>query len=255
MHSKLNLLNSKEHLGLRLKKTDSYHFAKKLMTVAVVYTEMADIAREYPLIFLKDQPVPHALLGFEKEVNAYVSPNGEWLAQYLPGRIRAYPFSLVQNPKSPGQYGVAVDMDSEFISATQGEPLFSQNSPTETLSRYMKLLEDMQKAEPVTRSMVQVIRETGLLIDRAIRIKRRDQEDTQLGGIQVVDEKKLNHMPHEQFNRLRDNGVLPLIYAHLLSMANLRRGPLKGYAPIRPKDEDPGFKLTDEGLDIDWDKF
>lgn len=47
------------------------------MTVPIVYSEMADIAREYPLVFLKDKQTPHALLGYEQTVNAYVSATGK----------------------------------------------------------------------------------------------------------------------------------------------------------------------------------
>ncbi len=243
------LLNPKEHEALRLSSKDNYLFASKKMLIPIVFSEMAEIAREYPIIFQKDKPSIATLVGFDQDTNAYVSPEGRWLAQYIPGRIRAYPFTLVQNPSAPGQYGVAVDMESELISTDHGEPLFSMGKPTQTLQTYMKLLEDMQKAEPITRRMVEAIRGAGLLVERAIRIKKKDQEDHQLTGLEFVDEKKLNQMPHEEFNKLRDSGALPLIYAHLLSFANLRRGVLKGQMPVTQEDDtDFGFSLGDDDL-------
>ena len=186
------LLNPAQHGDLRLVPPEQYHFAAAEMTVPIVYSEMADIARENPLVFLKDKQTPHALLGYEQTVNAYVSATGKWLAQYIPGKIRSYPFALVANPDNPEQYGVAVDTESPFVGTSEGSALFSRGKPTSALSGYMKLLEQMQRAEPATRQMVKVIRDAELLVDRAIRVKQQDQEDHQLSGIQVIDEKKLN---------------------------------------------------------------
>jgi hypothetical protein len=47
----------------------------------------------------------------------------------------------------------------------------------------------------------------------------------------VVDEQKLNGLSDAKFNKLRKAGALPLVYAHLLSMANLRQGVIAGKYP------------------------
>lgn len=209
---------------------------------------MADIAREFPLVFIKGKSIPCALLGVMQGVNAYVGmENGEWLAEYVPGRIRAYPFSLVHNPQNPEQFGIAVDIEAPMINTAEGDPLFVGNSPSTTLSNKMSLLKEMQKAEPVTKRIVQLIRDADLMTDQVIRVKIQGKEDSQLTGLQVINEKKLNQMPHVEFNKLRDSGALPLIYAHLLSLANLRRGPLKGYTPVQTADT-LGFVIGDDDM-------
>ncbi|GAB6060694.1 SapC family protein [Desulfonatronum parangueonense] len=247
MYIKPVLLNPKEHENLRLVRNNSFHFASKQMLIPIVYSEMSDTAREYPLVFLKDKPSIATLVGFENNVNAYVSSDGRWLSQYVPGRIRAYPFTLVQNTKNPRQYGVAVDMDSDLISVDHGEPLFFMGKPTQVLQEYMRQLEEMQKAEPLTQRLVQIIRDADLLVEKAIKVQKKDQENHQLTGLEFVDEKKLNQLPHEEFNKLRDSGALPLIYAHLLSFANLRMGVLKGQSTVL-ETENLGFVIGDDDM-------
>ena len=247
MYIKPVLLNPNEHENLRLIRANKYQFASRQMLIPIVFSEMADAAREYPIIFLKDKPTVAVLLGSEKNTNAYVSPDGKWLAQYIPSRIRAYPFTLTQYANNPNQFGVAVDMDSEFISTEHGELLFSMGKPTQVLQDSMKLLEETQTAELVTQRLVQSIRDAGLLVERAIKVQKKGQEDHQLTGLEFVDEKILNQMPHEEFNKLRDSGALPLIYAHLISLANLRRGVLKGQPTVQAT-ESLGFVIGDDDM-------
>jgi hypothetical protein len=245
MFENLALLKPAEHGGLRLSPTHDYRFAARELLVPIVFSELADIAREYPLLFVENQALPCALLGFEQGANAYVGrDDGRWLAQYIPGRIRAYPFTLVRNPDQPDQFGMAVDIAAPTISSTTGEPLFVGDRPSPALSGVLKLLEELQKAEATTRHLVRMIRDADLLVSRVVQIKKGGPQDTRLTGLEFIDEKKLNQLPHDAFNRLRDGGVLPLIYAHLLSFANLRRGPLHGHQP-RPEADDLGFAIND----------
>ena len=44
-----------------------------------------------------------------------------------------------------------------------------------------------------------------------------------IDGIYVIDEKALNELPDEDFLAFRKQGLLPLIYAHLSSLQQLRR--------------------------------
>lgn len=249
-------LNPRDHDHLTLLETSDYSFAADLMFIPIVLSEIADVAREYPLVFISDQSLPVALTGLEEEVNAYIADDGSWRAHYVPGGIRAYPFALGKSPKSEGEYAIVFDAEAPQLATTAGSPLFdSQNKPMEPLQRRMELLKKMKNSEPGTQKMVQTLRNTGLLIDRAIRINRQDQEDSQVTGIQVIDEKKFNSMPGDAFLELRDAGLLPLIYSHLLSMANLRQGVIAGKYPDlaarpAPKQEETQASKRSSGVDL-----
>lgn len=229
MFRKAEVLNPAKHKLLRIAASDSYRYASKLLTVPIVFSEMADIAREYPLLFQKNTDTPVALLGAEAGVNAYVAADGSWLATYKPARIAAYPFALVPIPDKPTEMALVVDMAAEQISTTVGHALFEANGkPTPALQARLDVLKKMKEQEATTARMVRQIRAAGLFVERAIRISQTDSDDRQITGLEFINEKALNEMAHEDFAKLRDGGVLPLIYAHLLSMSNLRHGVIAG---------------------------
>lgn len=225
-------LSFRDYANLTLQPTTDYGFAAGRMFIPVVLPEIADVAREYPLVFISDQPLPVALTGIERDRNAYVGEDGSWHAQYIPASIRAYPFALARTDKRDGEYAIVIDADAPQLADRVGSPLFdSRGQPMPILRARMELLKKTTAAEPATRKMVETLRASGLLVDRAIQIKRPDHDDAQIAGIQVIDERKLNGLPGDAFLKLRDSGLLPLIYAHLLSMANLRQGAIAGRYP------------------------
>lgn len=252
-------LNPKDHSQLTLAETSDYSFAADRMFIPIVLSEIADVAREYPLVFISDQPMPVALTGVEKGLNAYVAEDGSWRAHYIPGSIQSYPFTLGAMPDKPAEFAIVFDPEAEQLASPAGAPLFdSQNKPMANLRKRMDLLTKMKKAEPVTRQMVKELRESGLLVDRAIRINRPDGEDSQITGIQVIDETKFNALSGEEFLALRDKGLLPLIYSHLLSMANLRQGVIAGKYPdlaARPEPQADPVKPMKADDDFDLSLF
>ena len=249
MFRKAEVLSSQNHANLRIAQSEGYGFASKLLTVPIVYSEMADIAREYPLLFPKGQDLPIALMGAEANVNAYVTPEGKWLASYIPAQIMAYPFGLTALPKEPNKMALVIDMAAEHVGTDIGMHLFeADGKPTQALKARLDVLRKMKEQEAVTTRMVRQIRDAGLLVERAIRISKNDTGDKQIAGLEFVNEKALNALPHEEFAKLRDGGVLPLIYAHLLSVANLRQGVIAGKYVDRSK-PDVGVSM------VDVDKF
>jgi hypothetical protein len=227
-------LNPAQQSDLKLLPSADWHFAANELLIPLAYSEMADAAREYPLVFLKDKPVFYALLGFEKGVNAYVADDGHWRARYIPARLRAYPIALAPVKESPGKFAIVADADAPQLSneAKAGsEPLFINGKPSPALQARIDLLQALQKAEPATQKLVQAIRDADLLVDRAIQVKMPSADHPALGGFQVIDEKKLYGLSDAKYNKLRKAGALPLVYAHLLSMANLRQGAIAGKYP------------------------
>lgn len=258
------VLIAQVHASLTLAPLADYRFASGELFVPIVYSEMADVAREYPLVFLKDRALPVALTGIEQSINAYVADDGRWLATYVPGRIRAYPFALTEVPEKPGEFAIAFDAEAEPLGTDDGQPLFDAGGkPSAMLQARIDLLQQMKRQEGRTAQMLKTLRDVGILTERAIRIKRPNGEDSQLSGMEVVDEKALNNLPLDTLGALRDEGLLPLIYSHLLSMANLRHGPIagkypqiaqaQGQAAHTPADLDELFDADAEVLSFNFD--
>lgn len=228
MFKKPLLLRSAEHADLTVAETTDWRFAGREMLVPVVFSEMADIAREYPLIFVKGKPLAYALTGIEQGVNAYVADDGKWLATYIPAQLRCYPLGLTPVPDKPGEFAIVADADAPQLAAATGKRLFDNGQPSAFLQQRLQLLKSLQQAERVTQALVTIIRNAGLLKDQNITVSKSGHQDTQIKGLQIVDEQALNDLPQEALAKLRDQGALPLIYAHLLSLANLRQGAIAG---------------------------
>lgn len=247
MYSHTVLLNANDHSSIRIRETDDWRFSAKEMVCPITYIEMADAAREYLIFFLKGKPGLYVLLGVDKNANAYVSADGKWVGRYIPARFKAYPFTLIANPEKNGEYGIGLDTAaSQVTSSSNGHLLFDNGKPSKFLQERMALLEQQQKAEPMTQHMVKVIRDAGLTREQVINVKRPGEEETRVAGVEVIDEKALNTMSHEEFAKLRDEGVLPLVYAQLLSFGNLRHGLVAG----KPLDFEPGELLKSLPLDL-----
>jgi hypothetical protein len=252
MFKKPLLLKAAEHATLTMADTNDWQFASHEILVPVAFSEMADIAREYPLVFLKDKPLVYALTGIEQGVNAYVTEDGKWLATYIPAQLRCYPIGLTPLPNKPGEFAIVADANAPQLVTQAGKPLFENGQPSACLQQRLNLLKTLQQAERVTQALVKVIQDAGLLKDQNITVKKAGQQTSQIKGLQIIDEQKLNAMPHDAFTKLRDQGALPLIYAHLLSLANLRQGAIAGKYPQMQKQQE---ELMAEMLNQDTISF
>jgi len=255
MFKTLAPLRFADHADFRFLANPGYSFAREELVAPIVIDEIGDVAREYPIIFPTGSALPAALLGVQKESNAYVSPNGAWRAEYIPAHIRHYPLALTRMPSAPAEesaeatgeerFVVLIDVDSPMISRLEGEPVFNDDGTLSPAAEQKKeILNRMQMRSGVTQRLVQAIEAAGLLIERAIRIKIEGEVDRQVTGLRVIDEAALNKLDDAAFNTLRASGALPLVYAALLSWANFRQGPI-GKSHMLPKQE-PKADIVDE---------
>lgn len=229
MYKNLVPLRHTEHAGLHLLPVSSYAFASEQLLAPIVIDELADAAREYPIVFPRDAALPAVLLGVQRGRNAYVGENGQWLASYVPAHIRHYPFMLTRLPGKAGRQDsmvVMVDQDSPLLSKTEGQPIFDGQSISATAQRAVDLLRALARRQSATRALVNAIATAGLFVERPVRVTRPGQPDARVSGLRVVDEKAFNSLSDDAFSTLRKSGALPLIYAHLLSWANFRQGPI-----------------------------
>lgn len=225
-----------QHRDLRVFESNDYSYAKAETLAPLVLDELGDIAREYPIIFPDNKSdLPAALLGLEPGKNAYLADDGRWLATYIPAYIRRYPFlfgSVEQPEGEQKRMLVFFDPDAPHFKNPSGHPVFTpEGELTPHMQRRMQLLEHLQKRIPKTRAAVAAIAASGVLAERSIVIRKSDGQSHQIKGLRVVDEKKFNELTDADFNTLRRSGALTLLYAHLLSWANFRQGPIGGKYP------------------------
>ncbi|MCA1806440.1 MAG: SapC family protein, partial [Actinobacteria bacterium] len=210
MFDRREALNRETHAQLRFEPNIGYRFAANLMTVPVVSGEVKDAARDYVLIFDKEQPILHALLGVEVNQNAYVNDKGQWLGRYQPAYIRAYPFGVIQTPGTTvsedgnRQYTVVIDPDAPQFQDREGERFFDgDGKPTALVEKVQKVLMSLERDRQMTQQLIQQLDEAGILVERHIELKGQDKG---LTGFRVVDTKALGALPAEDLAKLRDTG-------------------------------------------------
>lgn len=235
------------HRNLRLIDAPDFRFAAKETLIPFIIDEVADIAREYPIVFPDNgSQLPCALVGVEREANAYVSADGQWRARYVPGHVRRHPFFLgkvpdtAENPQPANatEYVVLIDQTSPLLSETEGERIYTESGELQPVAeRRTKLLKRIQQRMPVTRNLVQLLESYGLLKGHEITFSKAGEPKRVVRGVRFVDGERLKSLPADAVYDLFTKGAFPLIYAHGISLANLRWGPLAGFG-IKPFEEE-----------------
>ncbi|MGJ8589944.1 MAG: SapC family protein [Yoonia sp.] len=237
MFKTLTPLKFADHADLRFQVDLGYAFAREELVAPIVIDEIADVSREYPIIFPSGGTLPVALLGVQQGSNAYVSPNGTWRATYIPAHIRHYPLAITRLPsvskeegvaaESDARYVVLIDVDAPLLSKLDGVPVFNDDGTLSVVAQEKtQILNTMQMQASITQTLVRAIEVAGILVERTIRIKVDGERDRQVTGLRVIDEAALNALDDATFNKLRTSGALPLVFSALLSWANFRQGPI-----------------------------
>lgn len=259
MFKDLKPLNREEHRSLRFSGNQPYHFAADMMVSPIVAGEAAMIAREYPIVFSRAADhVPLALLGVKEGVNAYVRSTGHWMARYIPAHVRRFPFMLA-NTKAPEElngkraFTIMIDITAPHFASGQGEALFTPvGEPTDMLLKVQEVLSNLQRDTERTKKLIQDIDAADLLVERVLQAKPKNGgKPLAIKGMRIIDNAKLANCSPETLHALHRSGALMLIYAHLISLANLQDGPLLQGGP-ESTTAAAGDTISFEG--IDWSK-
>ena len=226
----MQVLNQEKHQKLRLLAVDKYNFANKLQSSPISLFEVGNIAREYPIVFPVGAKIPHAILGIEKEHNLFVDKTGRWNAKYIPASIRHYPFKLAPLPnnedKTKTNFALVYDAASALFSEKKGELIYNKDkSLTDAVKPYIALLELLASREAATKNAVKLIEDMGILVDKPVLVRDANGNQKGLSGVRIIDSQKFNALPGKAMNGLHTSGSLQLIYAHFISLGNLRYSP------------------------------
>ena len=217
-------VNREQHRSAKVGSVPDFAFAAKVNCVALTLVEFTEACKEYPIVFaaVGEQHVPVALLGLRDAENLFVDASGKWDARYIPASVRRYPFVLAEN--AGAGWVVCIDEASSAFNAADGQPLFdAAGKNTPLLDGALKFLAAFQDEFARTSNFMRTLRQHQLLTEMAAKFDLKDGRSFVVKGLHVIDEKKFQALDAEVLQALVKSADAAWIYAHLISMSNLRR--------------------------------
>jgi hypothetical protein len=226
-YNDLQPLSSQLHADYRVRSIDKAKFLAGQHAVPITVEEFPLVQRHMPIVFsVGDDPVPLALMGLNEGVNVFFDADGKPIREdfYLPAYVRRYPYLLARLRPDSDELSLCFDPTSEAIGQFEdGDRLFENGEPTELTKSILQFNEQFEQAGARTAMFMKELKELGLLIDGETTIQPEGAVQPFIyRGFQMIDENKLNEMRGDQLRKIVQNGMLPLIYAHLFSLTMMR---------------------------------
>jgi len=226
-YNQLEPLSSNIHPNFKVKPTDKAPFLAKANAIPITIDEFVLAQRYYPIVFTNDEnPVPLALMGLNEGVNVFVDDEGKLLNNevYVPAYIRRYPFMLARVQQGSQDLTLCFDRTADVVGEfDDGQALFDGQEPSETTKNIMKLCEDFEMSVQRTGAFVKELIDAELLIDGEISIQLSDGRPPFIyRGFKMVAEDKLRDLRGDTLRKMNQNGMLPLIMAHMFSLSHAR---------------------------------
>lgn len=245
LHRQPTGLDSLAHRQMRLAlPITDWTMSARLNSIFVAAAEFGEACREFPIVFVragddeqgKPQIATVAVFGLGPEENLYLDGT-RWRASYMPALLRTYPFCIARIDDT--RAAVCFDATWPGIgTAVEGQPLFdAEGKPTQLLTAVQTQLESLEREVQRTKLVADKIMEHDLLRDMRFDATLPGGHTIAVDGFLTVEEAKLNALPDAAILDLQRTGVLGLIHAHLISMANMRRlaeWRMQRQAPVQP---------------------
>ena len=223
----LEPLSSEAHANYKVRPQETAPFLVGQHAIPVTVDEFPLVQRFMPIVFtVGEAPIPIALMGLNEGVNVFMSPDGRLNDDtiYVPAYVRRYPYMLARLRPDADELSLCFDPSSPTIGAFEdGDPLFTDGQPSELTQNILKFNENFEQAAARTGQFMKEIKELNLLMEGEVTIQHdRLEQPFVYRGFQMIDEKKLSELRGDQLRKISQSGMLPLLYAHLFSLALMR---------------------------------
>ena len=219
-------LNSDEHAKFHARSTDKALWLKNSHAIPLTVEEFPQAQRHYPIVFSSgDSPIPLALMGMNEGVNVFVDDEGQVTESiYLPAYVRRYPFLLAKLRPEADELSLCFDPTSDLLGEFEdGLPLFDGAEPSEVCKNTLKFCEQFEIAGQKTAAFMAELKKHDLLMDGELNIEINGfDQPFNYRGFQMVNEAKLREVRGDVLRSWNQNGLLPLIFAHLFSLELIR---------------------------------
>lgn len=219
-------LSTNDHIDYRVRQVESAPFLVTQHAVPLTVDEFVPAQRFAPIIFSSgDDSVPLLLMGLNEGVNIFVDDQGQLRGPaYVPAYVRRYPWMLAKLRPDSEELSLCFDPTSPAVGAFgDGQPLFDDGKPSELTQGVLKFCEDFEQAAARTGQFVKDLKDMDLLMDGEVSIQSPlNEQPFVYRGFRMINEEKLRDLRGDQLRKINQNGMLPLIHAHLFSLQLMR---------------------------------
>jgi hypothetical protein len=245
LYNALEPLSSSVHGNFKTRPAEKAPYLATIHAVPITIDEFVTAQRHYPIVFSSgDSPVPLALMGLNEGVNVFLDDDGKLLGEtYVPAYLRRYPFMLARVRPDADELSLCFDPQSDLVGDYEdGIALFDNGQPSEATQQILKFCEEFEISAQRTGAFVKELQDAKLLIDGEASVQPGDSEQPFVyRGFQMVAEEQLRELRGDELRKMNQNGMLPLIMAHLFSLSLVpqifqkqvqqSKGPQLAFAP------------------------
>ena len=219
-------LNSRDHENWSSRRSDTADWLVNQHAVPLTADEFTLAQRHFPIVFSAgDRPVPLALFGLNEGVNVYVDDKGAISNEiYIPAYVRRYPYMLAKLDAKSETMSLCFDPASGLLGDfKKGDKLFEDGKPSEYTNGVMQFCERFEEAGVRTQAFMDELKKHDLLMDGEVSISQEGQEQPYVyRGFQMVNMEKFREVRGDVLRTWNQNGLLTLLFAHILSLDLLR---------------------------------
>lgn len=219
------LLNKEHHNRLGINRpTKPFAFCAKIRAVPITISEFGFAMKNFPIIFTgATNIVPLAVVGMIDDVNLFVDEAGKWeMDAYVPAYLRRYPFAFASE-SSGERLAVVIDRGFDSIAAEAETPFFTDGVPSEATQNAIEFCKKYEGDRLMTEQVMKGLEPFDIVTGQAAQFAPTEGAAQQtFAQYYAVDAAKLDALSDSQFLELRKLGLLPVIYAQLMSIGNWR---------------------------------
>lgn len=220
-------LNATQHRQMKVRRVLRMAQVGQTHAIPVTVDEFALVQRHYPIVFsIGENPIPIALMGLNEGVNVFLDESGRPndAAVYIPAYIRRYPFLLARLRPDSDELSLCFDPTADAIGEfDEGEALFDGDQPSDATKAILEFCEQFETAGQRTGAFMEELKKSGLLMEGEVAIQPEGYEQPFIyRGFRMIDEEKVRELRGDELRKMNQNGILPLIFAHLFSLSQMR---------------------------------
>jgi len=218
------VISRSEHNQTNWRRRQGYEFAADHQVVEVLLAELSSVLPHYVLGFIKREDQYHlvAVLGFGGDRNYFAGPDNKWVCEVVPAALRAYPFRLITSSEAEEK---VLCIDEGYLSEdSEDTPLFQEDGELDSsITGVLDFLNSCDHNRDLTQRACNSVAGAGIIEPWPLKISAGvDEEEVTIEWLYRINETALNSLSRTGLAELRSTSALPLAYAQLFSMNQLK---------------------------------